>query len=93
MKVWVQLDFGFAGLASYCDVEKVTDQSFALTEDVSSHTIFAIPALGSRASIENLEGITTVRLVSEDRRSELLIFEPGSNKSDLMDHMITHMIQ
>lgn len=93
MKVWVHLDFAFSGLAQYCNVEKVTDQSFALTEDGCSHTIFAIPAFGSRASIENLEGITTVRLTSEDRRSELLIFEPGADKGNPMERMITHMIQ
>jgi hypothetical protein len=93
MNVWVHLDHGFSALASFCKVEEVNDQCFALTEEGSSQTFFAIPALGSRASIEDLEGLTTVRLISEDRRSELRIFEPGTERSNLMDRMITKMVQ
>lgn len=93
MNVWVHLDHGFSALASHCTVEEVNDQCFALTAEGSTQTIFAIPALGSRASIENLEGMTTVRLISEDRRSELSVFEPGADRADLMARMITNMIQ
>jgi hypothetical protein len=93
MRVLVYLDFGFSALASVCDIEAVNDQTFALTEEANKRTMFAIPVLSSQASVDDLGGMTTVTLTSEDRRSTLRISEPSGDKDEWMSRMASKMIQ
>ena len=65
-----------------CKIEQVNDQCFALTEEGSTQALVATPASDSRASFEDHEGMPMARLTSEDRKSELQIFERGSDQRD-----------
>jgi len=93
MGVLILLDFGFSALTSFCTIEAVNDQVFALTEESTKRTVFATPILSSDVSVVDAEGMTTVTLNSEDRRSKLQIVELSGDRDDLMSRLLTKMIQ